>query len=120
MIPTDTTYEWKRETVYGASDPSYDVSLRENGWEPVDVSRHPEFMPPGYRGAIKRDGLVLMERPTYLTQEARAEDDENARELIRAKEQQLGSTPQGTLTREHPTARPAVRRSYAPLEVPND
>lgn len=122
MIPAGSTYEWKRYTTYGQSDPSYDVSLRENGWLPVDTSKHPEFMPPGHKGAIIRDGMILMERPTYLTDEARAEDNQAARDLIRAKETQLGQTPPGTLPRDHPRAEAhrKVSRSYAPIDVPED
>ena len=120
-IPPGISYEWKRETLYGASDPSYSVSLAENGWEPVDVSRHPEFMPPGFSGPIRRDGMILMERPIELTEEARAEDRMNAIEIVRSKEMQLGQTPANTLPRDaDPRTAPRLSRSYAPVEIPED
>src|SRR5271156_6877177 len=45
MIPAGWSYEWKRFTVMGAHDPSYQVSLAQRGWEAVPASRHPEMMP---------------------------------------------------------------------------
>lgn len=112
--------EWKRYTCYGQSDISYENALAENHWEPVVTDEVPGFMPKGYTGAIIRDGLMLMKRPAYLTEEARREDIRAARELILTKEEQLGQTPPGTLTRDHPTARPRVGKSFEPMEVPND
>ena len=119
MIPPGVSYEWKRYTTMGQHDPGYDVSLRENGWEPVDVARHPQFMPPGYNGPIIRKGMILMERPTYLTEEAREEDLSNARNAIRAKEEQLRATPPGTMTRDHPSVAKisGVSKSYEPIKV---
>lgn len=121
MIPPGMTYEWKRVSTLGARDPSYEVLLAEQGWEPVPVERHPNFMPTGYRGPIERGGLVLMERPVELTEEARAEAARDAFEVVRTKEEQLGLTPNGTLTRAHPTARANtyVNRSIeAPMPIP--
>jgi len=120
LIPDGMSYEWKRQTVMGAPDPSYDQAMAENGWEPVDSSRHPQFMPQGHKGPIVRDGLVLMERPVELTQEARAEDRMMAREQVQVKERQLSSTPDGTFTRDHATARPRVSKSYEPMPIPAD
>jgi hypothetical protein len=116
MIPDGMSYEWKRVTTYGAREPAYEVLMAEQGWEPVPVSRHPQFMPEGYKGPIERGGLVLMERPIELTMEARAEAERDAREVVRVKEEQLGMTPTGTLTREHPSARANtyVNRGYEP------
>lgn len=91
--------EWKRETVTGATFTAYDILLREQGWEPVDGDRFPEFVGEGHRGPIRRDGQVLMERPMELTLEAQAEDRANAREAVAIKEQQLGVAPKDTLQR---------------------
>ena len=72
IIPPGWSYEWKRVTVMGASDPSYQVNLAQRGWEAVPASRHPEMMPLGYEcGTIDRDGMRLMERPAIITEEAR-------------------------------------------------
>lgn len=97
--PPGMAYEWKRETLMGMSDPSYNVALRENGWEPVEAARHKEFMPEGYTGPIRRDGLILMERPIELTEEARAEDNWMAQSEIQGKMAALGAAPPGTAPR---------------------
>src|ERR1700744_5880580 len=34
-IPDGWSYEWKRHTILGAEDPSYQVHLARGGWEPV-------------------------------------------------------------------------------------
>lgn len=117
-IPPGTSYEWKRVTTYGKSDPSYDILMREQGWEPVDASRHPELVAEGHKGAIIRDGLMLMERPVELTQEAQAEDRAAAREAVTVKKQQLGETPSGTMPRDaDPRVRPRVSTSYESLPI---
>lgn len=91
--------EWKREVVYGAHDPSYDVFMREQGWEPVDGKRFPEYVGTGHTGPIRRDGLILCERPIELTREAMREEREAARDAVRIKEEQLGEAPPGQLQR---------------------
>ena len=98
-VPEGWSYEWKRATVAGQPDPSYDVFVRAQGWEPVDVSRHPDLMPNGHTGAILMDGLILMERPIELTREAMAEDKARAKAAVRIKEEQLGATPNNTFER---------------------
>src|ERR1700688_1282384 len=42
------SYEWKRYSNMGQEDPFYIAMLREQGWEPVDPKRHPNWLPPGY------------------------------------------------------------------------
>lgn len=116
-IPEGVSYEWKRVTVWGKEDPSYDVLMREQGWEPVESGRHPELVPNGHKGAIIRDGLMLMERPIELTEEARREELEAARDAISIKKQQLGEAPSGTGPRDHPGVRPNVRTSYESLPI---
>lgn len=121
LIPAGTSLEWKRESVIGAEDPHYMVSLHEQGWRPVDVSMIPELMPEGYKGAIRMKGMLLMERPIELTREAQQEDARNARRAVRAKEEQLGATPAGTLSRDHPSARANtfVNKSVEPGAIPD-
>lgn len=116
-IPDGTSYEWKRVSIYGKGDPSYDVLMREQGWEPVDATRHPELVADGHVGAIVRDGLMLMERPIELTREAQAEDKIAAREAVTVKKQQLGEAPAGTFTRDHQNVRPKVSTSYESLPI---
>lgn len=85
IIPDGWTYEWKRETIYNEPDPAYQAELASNGWTPVPAERHDGiFLPVGTTGAIRRGGLILMERPSILTEEARREDKRNADAALRS------------------------------------
>jgi hypothetical protein len=120
-IPDGWTYEWKRQTILGAEDPTYTVHLARMGWEPVPSSRHPEMMPSDWaKGTIERKGLILMERPTEVVDEARRLQDRAARDQVRAKEAQLSGTPDGTMTRDHEKVRPAIKKSFEAMPVPKD
>ena len=115
------TLEWKRYSCFNRPDTRHMVALRDNHWSPVPAKMYPDMMPPDQQGGnIEHDGMILMERPAYLTEEARQEDYANAREAVQIKEAQMGHTPDGTLTRNHPTAKPRISKSYAPLTVPKE
>lgn len=101
-IPNGMSYEWKTVTVYGKEDPSYNVFLREQGWDPVMADRHHELVAEGATGPIIRDGLMLMERPIELTREAQDEDRAAARDVIQTKKQQMGEAPTGHFERQSP------------------
>lgn len=118
-VPEGWSYEWKRDKCYGQPDTDHQVNLRENHWTPVPATRHPEMMPVDWEGPISKDGMVLMERPQYLTDDARDEDLAIARDQVRVKEAQLGQTPGGTFTRDHPSVQriTRVKRSYAPMNA---
>ena len=120
-IPEGWCYEWKRQSVYGKEDPSYQVAQAQAGWEPVDPKRHPALMPRGYAGhTIERDGMVLMERPQEIT------DDFNRRLLresakqMREQEERVGSAPQGQLQRHDAKGQSLakVKHEYAPYDGP--
>jgi hypothetical protein len=119
-VPDGWTYEWKRQTVFGKSDPAYDTKLARTGWEPVPADRHPAMMPKGTRGQITRDGLVLMERPKVITDRVKQIMYERARGAVRLKEQQLNESPQGTFERVDERGRPTarVRTTHSPVEIP--
>ena len=118
IIPTGWSYEWKTETLLGEEQTAHQMHMAENGWTPVMADRHPGlFMPSGYTGPIRRDGLVLMERPVELTQEARAEEYAAAQQLMQAQKEQLGLALPSGFDQRHPGARPQVNRSYEPSDV---
>ena len=120
-IPDGWSYEWKRKTNVGMEDPAYQVQLARMGWEPVPASRHPAMMPDDNKyQIIERKGLVLMERPLEITEEARDIELRRARNQIRQKEEQLASAPEGTLTRNHAQAKPKISKSYSAIPVPRD
>lgn len=123
MIPDGWSYEYKKFTVLGKEDPSYQVQLRNAGWEPVPASRHPELMPLGYDGGtILVEGMMLMERPLEITQERKRQDQKNARDQVRAKEQQLtGAAPPGEFERSNKGDRlTSIKRSReATIPIPD-
>lgn len=120
IIPDDTTYEWKRATTLGKEDPSYTVNLRRMGWETVPSARHPELMPTGHSGPIERDGCVLMERHSLITEKVRERDYRRARAQVRDNEVQLGQAPNGAPPRDNKGNTLAkVRTTYEPpIKVP--
>jgi hypothetical protein len=69
---------------------------------------------------IQRDGMILMERPTEIVEEARAIELRRARNQVRAKEEQLSGTPDGTMTRDHARVKPKISKGYEPIPIPND
>lgn len=115
-IPEGSSYEWKRFSVSGQSadhDPFYLASMRRQGWEPVDPRRHPNWVPPGYdKTSIIRDGQILMERPIELTNEARQEQKQMARQQMREAQERLGLAPKDTMTRDFEGIRPRVQQEY--------
>jgi hypothetical protein len=101
-IPDGWSYEWKTLEVLGKPNPSYQVNMARVGWEAVPRSRHPQMMPDNYPGnTIVRDGMILMERPLEITQEAQGKERAEARQQVRAKEIQLGATPDGQFERNN-------------------
>ena len=121
-IPAGSSYEWKRWSVYGEENPFYIAQMRQQGWEPVDPKRHPNWVPPGYdKPHIIKAGLILMERPMELTKEARREDLEASKQQVRDAEARLGMTAKGELTRNHPGLDNRVTKEYVrPVMVPNE
>ena len=123
IVPPGWTYEWRMNTVLGKTDPSYEISLRQRGWEAVPANRHPEMMPLGYQGGtIDREGMRLMERPAEISDEARDNEKREARELVRGKEEQFTRNPAGD---NSPFERDnkgkslnSIKKSYEAVEIP--
>jgi hypothetical protein len=118
-IPDGWTYEWKRHTIYGQEDPAYQIQLARAGWEPVPVARHPWMMPNNTSTqTILRKGMILMQCPTEIIDERRASDLRKARMQVRAKEQQIAGTPDGTMTRDDARVKPQIKKSYEAMPIP--
>jgi hypothetical protein len=116
MIPAGLSIEWKRDEVMGKPDYHYARDLAEQGWRPCDHSMFPAlFAPKGTAGAIKIDGMILMERPVHLTEEAKAEDYQRATGALRAAQFQLEATPDGSL----PRTKAKVSTTVEPMVVPD-
>lgn len=80
-------YEWKNDVVMGQPiTNSEKVSIADAHWTPVPAQDMPEMLPPGWdKPYIERDGMTLMMRPMYLSEEARAEDYAIAQEQKNSK-----------------------------------
>jgi hypothetical protein len=118
IIPEGWSYEWKSETVAGQENSSHMMGCYENGWTPVMAEAHPGlFMPNDYKGPIRREGMILCERPMELTLEARAEEEEAARALTQAQKEQLGlAMPEG-FNNKHRAVQPKVNQVYEPADI---
>jgi hypothetical protein len=123
MIPAGWTYEYKMHTVLGKPDPSYEVFLKQKGWEPVPRDRHPELMPIEWKGnTIERKGQILMEIPTEIYRQFQKKDRDAARELVTSKEQQMNGSAPGTFERVDGTGAPTARikKSFEPgMSIPD-
>lgn len=93
-IEAGWSYQWVAHTVVGNSEVVQDqlLGMLENGWRPVKAGRFPgRFMPAGTpaEAHIIRGGQGLYERPIALTKEARAEDEQIARQQMIDRDQSL-------------------------------
>ena len=119
QVPEGLSYEWKRWTVVGEEQAYYISQMRHQGWEVVSPRAHPHWFPPGFSEPhIIRGGLILMERPIELTNEAIEERRQMATRQINEAEERLGRTPKDTLTREHPDTKPRVEKGmFRPVPI---
>lgn len=120
LIPEGWSYEWKTWAVYGKENPQYMSGIYRGGWAPVPASRHPELLYAGYTGdTILKDGMILVERPKILTEEARRKEAQESRAQVAAKEAAMGATPAGTMPRDaDKRTAPRINRSIGPVEIP--
>jgi hypothetical protein len=63
--------------------------------------------------------MMLMERPSEITEEMRAIELRRARQQVRVKEQQLSATPDGTMSRDDPRVAPKIKKGYSPVDIPD-
>jgi len=97
-IPSHMSYEFKRQFYLGKEDRRHQIDQEMNHWKPVPADRHPEIATEDPEGRIVMvGGQILMERPSYLTEEARQEDADVARaqrkeQMERLKQEKYGSS----------------------------
>lgn len=121
IVDPGWVYQWKRYSVYNQPDHTNMATLALGGWTPVPADRHDgRFLPPGTRGNIIRDGLILMERPLVLQKEAEAEEKRAADHAMRSAKSTRGlAAPAGAgVDTDTPAARAAsfVRQVAATAE----
>lgn len=95
MIPLGWSYQWNAVSIAGNSEIILDQNhmMHQNGWRPVPAERYAgTLVPKGATGNIIRGQQMLMERPQSLTDEARAEDLRNAKQLISDRNESLKLT----------------------------
>jgi len=122
-IPTGWSYEWKTKSVLGLENPAEMVQLARTGWEAVPAARHPAYMPAGSKDAtIERKGMILMERPMEITEQARQIELRKARNQVRQKEAQLSAAPEGQFGRQKSDGSGLVKisKSYEPISIPSE
>lgn len=101
--PDDQDWNWKRWSVAGKTDEFvafYQAELRANHWQPVMAEDYPSIAPFGQTtGPIVNGALMLMWRPMYLSEEARAEEIEAAVARVRSNANRIKDAPPGTFGR---------------------
>jgi hypothetical protein len=113
-----TSFEWKNYEIYGKPADAREVHFeQQQGWRACPHSMFPGYFAPiGEPGYILVDGMILMERPLQLTQEARREEIARAQYNARANQQRAAETPPG----QAPRLRPQFNSQVVPLEIPED
>ncbi len=133
-FPEGMDFQWVVDTVAGANPRDFGGVPRERfeaqgGWTPV----HPEdfdgafdgyFGRKGAKGEINVGGQVLMARPMYLSERARAAEIREAQERVALKQAQLtgGDLPGVSLDSQHPSALRSnrINRTVERIDIPGD
>lgn len=125
--------QWVTYEVLGKGEPAMRQDFEINGWQPVSQDMFGGlldgmYMKRGEKGEITYGGMVLMERPFELTEEARAEEAKARIGAMRAQENMIkgGLGINGLASgfeADHPTAvgRNVFKRSVErPTEIPTE
>lgn len=83
-IPKGSDYQWAALSVCGDENLGDVKRLEKTGWRKVPKSRHPKLKSPDPKWVVN-GGLVLMERPEFLTERAQQwERDKADAQLVSA------------------------------------
>ena len=70
--PETMDYEWKRYSILGKEDRTYQAKMMRHGWVPVPANRHPETSGEGAgEEPIIIEGQMLMERDITISERAK-------------------------------------------------
>lgn len=114
--PDGWEYMWRTKSVMNEPQISHMNNLLRNGWSEVPASRHPEFLPYGTtdsRTSIEHRGMVLMECPKDLVDDARRRDKRNAFGQIESRSDQMKRGSTDTLDGDRRASK--FSKSYEPL-----
>lgn len=118
--PPGWAYQWKRKSTYGREDVSHYNDLKRNGWEEVPANRHPDFMPYGTTSeSIELKGMVLMECPQELVDDARARESRMAKAQVSQKAAQLEGGANTLLGNQTDKTARKLGKTYAPIAIPD-
>lgn len=98
LAPSDAIYQWKSYSIYGQEQKVKQIVYQENGWSAVPATRHPQL--PSMDSLIIHEGLILMEQPKHLYQEARREEEKAHKEQLRSGYESIAKTPSGQMDRQ--------------------
>jgi hypothetical protein len=113
-------YQWNTWSIYEQRDTSNIREMKRRGWEEVPRVEFPEEMPGDSESeVIMRKGMLLMRIPYEIYIEYTERELINARAQVRAKEQSIAGTPDGTLPRDVGGARPKINKDFQPMRVPD-
>lgn len=115
------SYEWKRDTIFNQPDQSYTNQLMHNGWRPVMAvgAWSGVFTPSDWKGEIRIDGEILMERPAELTRQAYAEERKKAQDLMRNSTQGLRLNMPSGFSTDHAGVQPKLNQTYEQGPAPS-
>lgn len=120
--PPGMSYQWVAVTIMGQQDTRVAPRMFQYHWTPVPAKRHPELFgaTAGDEAGII-DGLMLCERPTYLNDESRAEEQAAARQQMGDESRRAGKlAPASGDPQDAQLRRPRMQRDYGDLAVPED
>lgn len=116
LVPKGMAVEWKRVALLGQEDRRNQVVSNQFHWKPVPHSEQPQIL--GFLGESKPqqpivvDGLMLMQRPAYLTEEAHNEREDSANYLIAQQLQSLRGRSKAEVGEKNTT----FKRQYIPSQ----
>ena len=120
IIPEGWDYEWKRKSVIGLEDPTYQLTLIQGGWQPVPASRHRGLMPDSAKyNSVERKGMMLMERPLEITNKVKMHEYRKARDAVTRQEKVGVESDEGLLARSDARVKPNIKKSYSPMNIPD-
>jgi hypothetical protein len=109
------TREWKRFEVYNKPDQTHQQHLAENGWRPVLIEEGNgwgEYYAGRNGEAVRREDMILMERPRQLTQQVQELDRRRADQQMRVNTQRFANrSALETTTNAFSTSNPNVPSS---------
>lgn len=116
LIPDGMDYNWKRASYLAKEDKQHMIKMTQYHWNPVPYARHDGAIATEDpdRKIITNGGLVLMERPKYLSDEAADVELRKANSQVEHQYKRLKLAPTGTETRT------AKAESKHNLSVPDD